>query len=990
MTRFSQTTSLVNLKAQVYNVEHDLVEQTILLNTKEEYSAWEQRCDKFIESLKEYVEDDNMGHIENGLIKNLSRLVSNLPDSQLTRKKNRKYFCDRCLHYFSSSAKLEIHSKDCGKLNLECALKKTNGNPESSTYTYHHHNVFSIGSYVHCSYDSSLSGYRFRRDKYCIAWFAEELRNLAHSVQAIISANVPIADFTRDDWQKFNSTTHCHIFLVSNLDILASFRSKDKLRILQFYSSLTDDTISENAYVHAVNVWRRFSTLGEYSDLYLKLSSYLMYYDVNNLYGWAMCQSLPYIDFQWVDDVQNFNFTIIALDSATGYILEVDAEYPQHTQLNTKFRTLAKNFEKNLYKLMNNEQFTQILRTNLVGVAYHLGIGYGVVVSVFSVITYYCALMALMLYYMVASCQGEQAKNGSRSSADPYFRKYVLNEMGIEDGLGLSSWKLVLALLASWIFVYVVICKSVKSNAGFLDSSDTAKSLMTDDGYFNFCMPLSMLLRSIPGPSRLRLSWKSHDTLSLVYRLIKKNIMTARKTYFDCKLINVKLFLNPKFYPYDDLNLDFDKRGRVAILFDMYLCFCLSYYSLNNLGITNIMRYEKQAKQKTCRDCTNVTSLDLCTSLMADTTIFEIFGNLHQVVYSENTDKIRDYLLCGFLATPSFRISSLYEGYLEEISGEIFKMIAEKNNFKIAYKPINTLAKIYFYYNLFHFQQQNKQIFKTLMGSPLSPILAKIVLRDLEEKTLDTLNLNPIIYQRYVYVDDNIMRQENTLMTFSFNSFHNRLQFTLEIENDRCLNFLEQLLKIENNKIIVDWFHKKMFSGRYLSFLSNHSTSHKINSILVDRATLLSHPRFHKKNIEFVINILLNNCYPLSLIFNCINKRIKKIIHEKLNTQSKKYFVVPYIPKVSYSITFFNKSIFTIGYKILNTLSSFIKVHKNKFQNQNVVYQINCQDCEASYVRQTKRQLKTLINEHRNNIKQSSSRLSVISDHRLNCDHNFD
>jgi len=31
-------------------------------------------------------------------------------------------------------------------------------------------------------------------------------------------------------------------------------------------------------------------------------------------------------------------------------------------------------------------------------------------------------------------------------------------------------------------------------NAGFLNSSDIAKSLMTDDGYFNFCVPLTILL----------------------------------------------------------------------------------------------------------------------------------------------------------------------------------------------------------------------------------------------------------------------------------------------------------------------------------------------------------------------------------------------------------------------------------------------------------------------------------------------------------------
>ncbi|XP_018355597.1 PREDICTED: uncharacterized protein LOC108756352 [Trachymyrmex septentrionalis] len=59
-------------------------------------------------------------------------------------------------------------------------------------------------------------------------------------------------------------------------------------------------------------------------------SSYLMYYDVNNLYGWAMCQPLPYAKFQWVKDAANFDASAIALDSPTGYILEVDLEYPQH------------------------------------------------------------------------------------------------------------------------------------------------------------------------------------------------------------------------------------------------------------------------------------------------------------------------------------------------------------------------------------------------------------------------------------------------------------------------------------------------------------------------------------------------------------------------------------------------------------------------------------------------------------------------------------
>ncbi|RLU21121.1 hypothetical protein DMN91_005494, partial [Ooceraea biroi] len=61
-----------------------------------------------------------------------------------------------------------------------------------------------------------------------------------------------------------------------------------------------------------------------------KPSPYLMYFDVNNLYGWAMCQPLPYANFQWVDNVSDFDVSAIAPDSSTGYILEVDLEYPQH------------------------------------------------------------------------------------------------------------------------------------------------------------------------------------------------------------------------------------------------------------------------------------------------------------------------------------------------------------------------------------------------------------------------------------------------------------------------------------------------------------------------------------------------------------------------------------------------------------------------------------------------------------------------------------
>nr|CAH7753330.1 unnamed protein product [Callosobruchus chinensis] len=146
-------------------------------------------------------------------------------------------------------------------------------------------------------------------------------------------------------------------------------------------------------------------------------TSYLMYYDINNMYGTALREPLPIGNFTWVENIDFYREDILKTldDSDTGYILEVDLEYPIHlheihedlplcpqrmkppistskqekllttlydkkslkiskisrilkfTQspwlktyidLNTKFRTESKNdFEKNLYKLMNNAVF---------------------------------------------------------------------------------------------------------------------------------------------------------------------------------------------------------------------------------------------------------------------------------------------------------------------------------------------------------------------------------------------------------------------------------------------------------------------------------------------------------------------------------------------------------------------------------------------------------------------------------------------------------
>ncbi|XP_023317289.1 uncharacterized protein LOC111694219 [Trichogramma pretiosum] len=65
---------------------------------------------------------------------------------------------------------------------------------------------------------------------------------------------------------------------------------------------------------------------------------YLMYYDINNLYGWAMAQYLPYGGFEWSDAK---DYLTLPEDSEYGYIRKVNLEYPESLHDSHKDLTLC-------------------------------------------------------------------------------------------------------------------------------------------------------------------------------------------------------------------------------------------------------------------------------------------------------------------------------------------------------------------------------------------------------------------------------------------------------------------------------------------------------------------------------------------------------------------------------------------------------------------------------------------------------------------------
>jgi predicted GIY-YIG superfamily endonuclease len=303
--------------------------------------------------------------------------------------------------------------------------------------------------------------------------------------------------------------------------------------------------------------------------------------------------------------------------------------------------------------------------------------------------------------------------------------------------------------------------------------------------------------------------------------------------------------------------------------------------------------------------------------------------------------------------------------------------------------------------------QAYEQIFGSPMGSPLSPCLADIVMDDLETHCLALLDFVVPFFRRYV--DDVfaiIPRSKLDVILEVFNGYHPRLKFTYEKENKGSISFLDTIVIRDKNKLITNWFRKPTFSGRYTNFFSSHPYKYKLNTIisLVDHAILLSDERFHRENLVTVKEILLNNCFPIDVIEKQIKNRLFVLKNRKDSTVSdsdtsdntfdtSRRIVLPYIKGLSEDIDrVINKAGLSVLHTVPKKLDGIIRRGKDRLtiaRNTEVVYKINCNDCNTSYIGQTKRHVETRVKEHRSDITKHYSNHSVVSKHRISLGHDF-
>lgn len=374
-----------------------------------------------------------------------------------------------------------------------------------------------------------------------------------------------------------------------------------------------------------------------------------------------------------------------------------------------------------------------------------------------------------------------------------------------------------------------------------------------------------------------------------------------------------------------------------------------------------------------------VSFTDFCQYKVKDT--FQ-FSNLVNNMNIGNSDKL-----------VSFDVTSLFTNIPISLVIEIIQNnwnLIEHNTTIPKTEFINALKwvfnTVYFTYNGICYQQING----TPMGSSLSPIIAEIIMNEIIRYVIG--NCHGTIKAIHSYVDDifAIVEGNNISKVLDlFNRYHQKLDFTYEIETNNTLPFLDTLVIRHDNTLKTRWYRKPTNSNRFINYQSFCWKKHKINLIkgLIYRIRHISHETYIKEDLNILTAILMNNNYPKFLINKLIfssdvanARNIKRTSNEAQGihmnnerTNDKQYVVLPYIEGLSNKIKdIFKELPFNITYYNHSTIRNLFSRLKDKTEvlNDNcLVYKIQCKTCGIQYIGNTVQRMKNRLTQHKSDAK---------------------
>ena len=129
------------------------------------------------------------------------------------------------------------------------------------------------------------------------------------------------------------------------------------------------------------------------------------------------------------------------------------------------------------------------------------------------------------------------------------------------------------------------------------------------------------------------------------------------------------------------------------------------------------------------------------------------------------------------------------------------------------------------------------------MGSPVSAVIANLVMEDIEQRALASSSVTPLFWKRYVNnVISMVSKNEVENLLNNLNSVEPSIQFTVEHENDGQLSFLDlNIYRKDKGLLETGVYRKPTDTDKYLAFDSHHPICHKtsVTNTLFMRAECL-------------------------------------------------------------------------------------------------------------------------------------------------------